>query len=371
MNTGTYISGAGHLALIAWVLLAELFSAPAPRPMEVTDVTILSGEEFAALSAPAAGPTQDVTPPETPALPRSPRPAPTPERRPEPPAPPAPQEPATPDAAPDTSGIEPTPPAEVADTAPILTPPPLSEVPEAPVPDTAPPRPSPRIAPDPAAPPPDEVAIADLPSQATRPDPAAATPVPEADDAAPEEATTQTVTEADERPETGLALAASPRPRARPAAPARPTAPAAPTAPAEDAIADAVADAVAAAIAGGEAAQAGAGTAPTGPPLTAGERDALRVSVSRCWNVGSLSSEALATTVIVGLEMQEDGRPVAGTIRLMSWSGGSEAAARQTFESARRAIIRCGAPGFPLPVEKYAQWRDIEMTFNPEKMRIR
>jgi len=38
------------------------------------------------------------------------------------------------------------------------------------------------------------------------------------------------------------------------------------------------------------------------------------------------------------------------------------------FETARRAIIRCGADGFPLPVEKYGQWREIEMTFNPEGM---
>ena len=40
-------------------------------------------------------------------------------------------------------------------------------------------------------------------------------------------------------------------------------------------------------------------------------------------------------------------------------------------EAARRAIIRCGARGFELPPEKYEQWRDIEMTFDPERMRIK
>ena len=45
--------------------------------------------------------------------------------------------------------------------------------------------------------------------------------------------------------------------------------------------------------------------------------------------------------------------------------------ARQAFEAARRAIIRCGAQGFDLPREKYDHWRDIEMVFNPEKMRIK
>ena len=41
------------------------------------------------------------------------------------------------------------------------------------------------------------------------------------------------------------------------------------------------------------------------------------------------------------------------------------------IEKARRAILRCQRGGFPLPVEKYAQWQQIEMTFNPEGMRLR
>jgi hypothetical protein len=56
---------------------------------------------------------------------------------------------------------------------------------------------------------------------------------------------------------------------------------------------------------------------------------------------------------------------------MLSASGGGDAAAKQAFEAARRAIIRCGNDGFDLPVEKYDHWRDIEMTFNPEKMRIK
>jgi len=45
--------------------------------------------------------------------------------------------------------------------------------------------------------------------------------------------------------------------------------------------------------------------------------------------------------------------------------------ANQAFGAARRAILRCGARGFQLPSDKYAQWRNIEMTFNPERMRNR
>lgn len=84
-------------------------------------------------------------------------------------------------------------------------------------------------------------------------------------------------------------------------------------------------------------------------------------------------------------------------------------AVTQAYEAARRAILRCGAKGYDLPKmfrvkavkqlccetfetqrccgrfeinlvhkliskrfqEKFGQWRDIEMTFNPEKMRIK
>ena len=69
--------------------------------------------------------------------------------------------------------------------------------------------------------------------------------------------------------------------------------------------------------------------------------------------------------------MSQDGKPLAETIRMLTSSGGTGTAARQAFEAARRAIIRCGAQGFGLPVDKYDHWREIEMTFNPEKMRIK
>jgi hypothetical protein len=106
--------------------------------------------------------------------------------------------------------------------------------------------------------------------------------------------------------------------------------------------------------------------APSGPPLTGSELEGLRVSVGRCWNVGTLSTEATETVVTAFVRMNRDGTPDNGSIRMLSYDGGSEAAAKRVFDTARRAIIRCGARGFPLPVEKYGQWREIEMTFNPE-----
>ncbi|MGB3409136.1 MAG: energy transducer TonB, partial [Jannaschia sp.] len=128
--------------------------------------------------------------------------------------------------------------------------------------------------------------------------------------------------------------------------------------------------ALAAALGGGDTTSP-APSAPSGPPLTQGERDGLRIAVSACWNLGSLSTEAMRTRVTIAMEMNRDGTPLTNSIRLVGSTGGSQAAAAQAFEAGRRAIVRCGQGGFELPDEKFEQWREIEMTFDPEQMRSR
>ena len=71
------------------------------------------------------------------------------------------------------------------------------------------------------------------------------------------------------------------------------------------------------------------------------------------------------------VSLTQDGKPVVSSIRQVGSEGGTNASVKQAFETARRAIIRCGARGFQLPSDKYDQWKDIEMTFNPERMRIK
>ncbi len=97
----------------------------------------------------------------------------------------------------------------------------------------------------------------------------------------------------------------------------------------------------------------------------------LPVLVNRCWNVGALSSEALTVTVTIGLSMTQDGKPDRASIHMVGYDGGTEAAANQAYEAGRRAIIICGDKGFPLPPEKYEQWKDIEMVFDPQGMRLK
>ncbi|HHI70967.1 MAG TPA: hypothetical protein ENJ91_08175, partial [Rhodobacteraceae bacterium] len=56
MAVGHYISGIGHGVLIAWVLFGGLLPRPSEDNLQVADVSIISGEEYAALTAPKPSP---------------------------------------------------------------------------------------------------------------------------------------------------------------------------------------------------------------------------------------------------------------------------------------------------------------------------
>ena len=368
MDAGYYISGAGHLGLIGWLLFGGVFR-PDPPPFETQEVSIISGAEFDAILAAQRAPDQatDVAQPTAPEItPDAPEVAAAPDEMIEQPQPVQTETP-PPDPAPEE--VQETPPAEaeVTDAAPI-TPEPPSEVAVL-APEVAPtpvPREAPRVAPEPVAQPDPEATPDPVEQEAVTPDAEGETSTQEPQEAtAPGEATTEIVTEATEAPR--AAPNQSPRPPSR-----RPEAPVPQVAetPSENAN-DTDAAAIAAAVAAAQSSAPDAPSAPSGPPLSAGEKESLRVAVSSCWNVGSLSSDALQTTVIVTVSMNQDGTPIVGTIQLASSSGGSDAAARQAFEAARRAIIRCGAKGYQLPADKFGQWQNIEMTFNPERMRVK
>lgn len=368
MKLGWYISGAGHAALILFVLFGGLFARDRLPEVTVSEVSVMTEAEFAALQPRAAAPDIATDAPEvaTPETEEVTPEAPAEDVAPEVNEPEPVEEPEAPDE-PVTEVPAPLPEAVLVEDAPPIPLPPTEIDGSAPEPDAVA-APAPRVAPVPqVAPPQPEIAPEVVEETAPSPEAPPEEVVEEEEaPAAPEAASDRTVTEAEEQEE--YAPASSMRPRSRPARPvqvAEDPEPEPDPAPQADPLADAVAAAVA------EANQPEpAPAAPSGPPLTGGEKDALRVAVGNCWNVSSLSSAALSTTVIVAFDMEESGVPVTGSIRLVSSSGPSDGV-QQAFEAARRAIIRCGARGFPLPVEKYSQWQTIEATFNPEGMQFR
>jgi hypothetical protein len=361
MRRSLYASTAIHAALLLWVAIGDSWLSDSPETeFEITGVTLLSTAEFEALTEPSQP------------VPASPAPAPAPRPSvPEPPPEPAPEpEPAP---APAQTPPEPSPPGEVTDT--IAPPAPLSGAPDLP-PDARPtPREADRIAPLPAPAPEQDVEVApEVVEEVTTPAPAE-TAVEAQPETAPEEATTEIVTEA-ETPSGGpLGPVASIRPPARPARPdpVETAAPAPepqpdpePPAPEADPLADAIASAVAEAVS-----EPAPPAQPVGPPISEAVRQGFILAVRNCWNIGSLSTEAQGTSVVVAFTMDREGRPDSVSMRLVSSQGGSQAAAQQAYEAARRAILRCGASGYDLPAESYATWQSVEMTFNPEGMRLR
>ncbi|WP_019954779.1 energy transducer TonB family protein [Yoonia vestfoldensis] len=371
---GTYISAVGHVGLIGWLLLGWGMQSQ-PLPMEVMDVSIMSGEEFEQMmaartpdpgDAPPTAPVQPVIE-ETPAPPVAETP-PEPAPPPEPVAPPVVETPPPP--APEI------PPADVTDAAPVAPVPPAEPVPAPDLPPSDDPTQAPanRIASTPTAPPPPDAEVSDIAREAVVPDDTAPAEVavPEQEATAPEQTATEIVI-ADERPRG--AVETSIRPVARPARPAPPapeqetttadpTPDPAPTpAPVPD-TSDAVADALAAAVASSSAPAVQAG-----PPMTGAEQESFRLAVNSCWNVDPGSMASLVT-VAVGFELNRDGTVVNNEVRLLS-SSGDQSAINIAFDAARRAILRCQRGGYQLPADKYDQWREVVITFDPSGMRSR
>ncbi|MEM5477622.1 energy transducer TonB [Pacificibacter sp. AS14] len=385
MNTGQYISAGAHFGFIAYVLLGGFFLNPNDsEPVQTQEVSLISESDFAALSRVETAPEVPVEAPEITAPAVDTAALLNPEQAPpdtsEPVAPtqptlsepaPAPVEPIAPPAA-----VDPTPPSPVVEPE-ISVEDTGAGLPD--IPDQRPtPRPVPRIAPEAVVNPERTPDIADQVIPEVSPDAtAAAEPVPDQPAAAPQEAVTEIVTEA-EKPS---GLTASPRPKARPQAvlaqaalkkaEAAAQATAQANAQATQTNSDAAADAASALVAESTSQTPAAPRRPTGPPMSAGEKDALRVAVQQCWNTGSMSTEAQRTKVTVGVSMNQNGTPIVGSIKLLGSSGGSNASAEQAFQTARRAIIICGKRGFQLPVEKFDEWREIELSFDPEQMRFK
>lgn len=378
---GTYISAAGHIGLIGWLILGWGFNAE-PLKFETMDVSVISGEEYEALTRAARTPVPGQAEPDAPVPPVVDQTPPPPPAVQEPPAPAPPPEPVTPP----VQEVPPPPPppappvAEVVDVAPVEPTPPAAPPPAPDLPVS--PRPTPRQAPVVAStisePPPPDAQVDDIVRQEAAPDqsPEAEVVQDEQEASAPEETTTEIVIE-DAKP--SGAVETSIRPSARPS---RPTPPAptpvetpapqvAETAPEpvvpQDDINNLLAD-----LGADTPVETPATAAPAvaaGPPMTGSESESFRVSVNRCWNVDP-GSVAARVTVEVGFELDRSGQVVGNEIRLLG-SDGDQSATSTAFEAARRAILRCQSGGYQLPPEKYDQWKDVVITFDPSGMRLR
>ena len=374
MSTGSYISLTLHTGLVGWLLFGGNFDSK-PLEVPVTEVSVVSAEMFDILvnntppsidtslekattqpdieqSEPPIDPVMDIAPEKT-TQGLSPNV----------------QNDTLPESVPDKpvrmEEVVIIPPVDLAE--PDVEHPKLLETSLAPKP-----RPALRVAPVAVAPPAPDIDIGDITIDAAAPQAVLAEVAQEQTAKAPEATSPEIVTEAENPSEaikiSKLAPPRSVRPQKRPLP--RPlvetpkeetTSVAAPIDPLAVALAEALSGADVVPEAEGNVTEALA------PQVIRG----MQLAISPCWNLGASSSAALFTTVVVGMELSIEGKPLANSIYLVGYEGGDSESAQRAFESAQRAIKECGAQGFELPADQYSAWQNVEITFNPEKMRVR
>ena len=418
MDKSQILSGVGHAVVITWVVLGDWLFAPRELPPpDSVQVSMVSESDLKAMQDAAA---QSVKPPaDTPEVKPAAKPVPKPQVE-----APAPVEP-------EVAVVEPTPvvPVQPSPDVPVAANPQPNEAPpvvapiaeaEQPIPvptmDEKPkPKPAKRITDTPVEATVDTPVEADAPSPEVTDQPTDQPPVEEDKPAAsPQDSATMTAPDAVVTDAPELAPTASVRPQTRPDKPVVET-------PVEDpqvaldaqAEADAKAEADQQAEADAQAAQkakeqsdaqakadaeaadqaaidaaladaasnapaqdGGQTDIPEGPPMTAGEKDGVRVSINQCWNIGTLSTAAQRIKLTLRVEMKEDGTPDSDGITMTTFAGGDEAAAVQAFDAARRAVIRgvkgCGGKaGYDLDPAKYAEWNVMNLNFDASGMRLR
>lgn len=103
-------------------------------------------------------------------------------------------------------------------------------------------------------------------------------------------------------------------------------------------------------------------------PLTSTEQEDFIKSIARCWNV-DVGADWTRVIVTVGITLSPDGK-IDGDVRLIDAKGGNDTQTAAAFQSARRALYRCGVSGYELPVGKYDQWKEMTVTFDPNTMHL-
>jgi hypothetical protein len=383
MQTGTILSGIGHAGLILWVLVGDwLFASKPVDEVMVTSVSLMTSEEFDALQAATANPSEDPAPVRPEPRPEpEPEPEPVPEPEPEPVPEPEP-EPAPepePEPAPEPEPEPIAPPAEEAQVLPtpsteenplleaeeIVAPQPIEVETEAETSDT----PEPAVAEDPVA----EEVIEEPPVEET-------VPVDTGD---------QALTEANEEQDQATGMTTSIRPKSRPDKPAPEPAPEPePEASAEDvpedppaeqpaeeqpvddqatedAINDLLGEAVEEPVA--DPSETGGQDLPLGPPLSGGEMSDIGNALGRKWNMGTASSDAMVSKVVIRVSFSPDGSIT--DVEVIESSGPSASGISVLASTAERAVRRAVSEGsLPLPEGKYETWKVLDLVFDANGM---
>jgi hypothetical protein len=96
-------------------------------------------------------------------------------------------------------------------------------------------------------------------------------------------------------------------------------------------------------------------------------RQNLAGAIRRCWLVDP-ASDATRVALTLGFAMTAEGRPVADSFSRIGTATGPDAGIEAAWQSARRAVLRCGVLGFDLPPDRRDDRKQVEITFDPTMM---
>ncbi len=90
--------------------------------------------------------------------------------------------------------------------------------------------------------------------------------------------------------------------------------------------------------------------------LTPAEKAAFVAKVQACW----VPVPGDDPNVTLRFTMGAEGRPVPDSFAI------SGTASQDSFDAAKRAVLRCGGAGYDLPKDRYQAWDQIELTFTAQ-----
>lgn len=96
------------------------------------------------------------------------------------------------------------------------------------------------------------------------------------------------------------------------------------------------------------------------------EIDAVRQQISRCWNLPAGARDAQDLVVTIRATVAPDGTVTSAVIDDRSRMG--DPFFRAAAESAQRAMLNPACQPLKLPPQKYEQWKNLRLNFNPKDM---
>ncbi len=101
--------------------------------------------------------------------------------------------------------------------------------------------------------------------------------------------------------------------------------------------------------------------------ISVSELDALRRQISGCWNIPAGARDAENLVVQVSVSVNPDGTVLQAKV-VNSRGMQREPYYQIAAESALRAVLHPNCSPLRLPMNKYKQWKEFTLTFNPKDM---